>query len=128
MQESVAVQATCRQLSAVRIDRQRAVEADVLARLQRREPHSIVVSARTGEGVEQLLARRLSRVPLQHLLGSTGFRRIEVEVGPGVFIPRPETELVTEAGIRELAAQPAGPPMARPMAETCSTPRRASWR
>lgn len=58
--------------------------------------------------VEQLLTRRLSRVPLQHLLGSTGFRRIEVEVGPGVFIPRPETELVTEAGIRELAAQPAG--------------------
>jgi release factor glutamine methyltransferase len=58
--------------------------------------------------VEQLLARRLSRVPLQHLLGSTGFRRIEVEVGPGVFIPRPETELVTEAGIRDLAAQPEG--------------------
>jgi release factor glutamine methyltransferase len=58
--------------------------------------------------VEQLLTRRLSRVPLQHLLGTTGFRRIEVEVGPGVFIPRPETELVTEAGIRELAAQPAG--------------------
>jgi release factor glutamine methyltransferase len=58
--------------------------------------------------VEQLLARRLSRVPLQHLLGTTGFRRIEVEVGPGVFIPRPETELVTEAGLRELAAQPVG--------------------
>ena len=58
--------------------------------------------------VEQMLTRRLSRVPLQHLLGSTGFRRIEVEVGPGVFIPRPETELVTEAGIRELAAQPEG--------------------
>jgi release factor glutamine methyltransferase len=56
--------------------------------------------------VEQLLTKRLSRVPLQHLLGSTGFRRIEVEVGPGVFIPRPETELATEAGIRELALQP----------------------
>jgi release factor glutamine methyltransferase len=56
--------------------------------------------------VEQLLAKRLSRVPLQHLLGTTGFRRIDVEVGPGVFIPRPETELATEAGIRELALQP----------------------
>lgn len=56
--------------------------------------------------VEQLLTKRLSRVPLQHLVGSTGFRRIEVEVGPGVFIPRPETELVTEAGIRELALRP----------------------
>ena len=58
--------------------------------------------------VEQLLAKRLSRVPLQHLLGTTGFRRIDVEVGPGVFIPRPETELATEAGIRELALQPPG--------------------
>lgn len=58
--------------------------------------------------IEQLLARRLSRVPLQHLIGSAGFRRIEVAVGPGVFIPRPETELITEAGIRELNDRPAG--------------------
>jgi release factor glutamine methyltransferase len=57
--------------------------------------------------IEQLLARRLSRVPLQHLIGSTGFRHIDIAVGPGVFIPRPETELVTEAGIRELAVQSA---------------------
>lgn len=55
--------------------------------------------------VEQLLTRRLSRIPLQHLLGVVGFRHIELRVGPGVFIPRPETELVTEAGLRELAAQ-----------------------
>jgi release factor glutamine methyltransferase len=58
--------------------------------------------------VEQLLARRLSRVPLQHLLGTAGFRHIELQVGPGVFIPRPETELATEAGIRDLALQPLG--------------------
>ena len=58
--------------------------------------------------VEKLLAKRLSRVPLQHLLGTAAFRRIEVEVGPGVFIPRPETELVTEAGLRELVDRPAG--------------------
>jgi release factor glutamine methyltransferase len=58
--------------------------------------------------VEQLLTQRLSRVPLQHLLGSTGFRRIDLKVGPGVFIPRPETELVAEAAIRELRDQPVG--------------------
>lgn len=58
--------------------------------------------------VEQLLARRLSRVPLQHILGTAAFRHIEVAVGPGVFIPRPETELVTEAGVRELALQAEG--------------------
>lgn len=58
--------------------------------------------------IEQLLARRLSRVPLQHLLGTAAFRYLEVEVGPGVFIPRPETELLAEAGIRSLAGQPEG--------------------
>ena len=56
--------------------------------------------------IEQLLTRRASRVPLQHLVGSAPFRRIEVAVGPGVFIPRPETELVTEAAIRELLTIP----------------------
>lgn len=58
--------------------------------------------------IEQLLTRRLSRVPLQHLLGTAAFRRIEVEVGPGVFIPRPETELVAEAAMRVLAEQVVG--------------------
>lgn len=49
---------------------------------------------------EKVLARRLSRVPLQHITGRAAFRRIDLGVGPGVFIPRPETELVTEAAIR----------------------------
>lgn len=66
------------------------------------------VTAEQRVRVEQLLTRRLSRVPLQHLLGTAPFRRIEVAVGPGVFIPRPETELVTEAAIRELNAMPPG--------------------
>lgn len=38
--------------------------------------------------VAELLDQRTKRVPLQHLTGSTGFRRIELLVGPGVFIPR----------------------------------------
>ena len=66
------------------------------------------VTAEQRVRIEQLLTRRLSRVPLQHLLGTAGFRRIEVQVGPGVFIPRPETELVTEAALRELAERPVG--------------------
>jgi release factor glutamine methyltransferase len=49
---------------------------------------------------EKALARRLSRVPLQHIVGRAAFRRIDLGVGPGVFIPRPETEVVTEAAIR----------------------------
>lgn len=66
------------------------------------------LSAAQRVQVEQMLTRRLSRMPLQHLLGTAPFRRIEVAVGPGVFIPRPETELVTEAAIRDLATSPLG--------------------
>jgi release factor glutamine methyltransferase len=43
---------------------------------------------------ESLVARRVRREPLQHLLGSAGFRYAELAVGPGVFVPRPETELL----------------------------------
>lgn len=41
-----------------------------------------------------LVARRAQRVPLQHLTGTTTFRHVELAVGPGVFVPRPETELL----------------------------------
>lgn len=51
---------------------------------------------------ERLMAKRLNRIPLQHIMGTAAFRRIELEVGPGVFIPRPESELVAEAAIRFL--------------------------
>lgn len=48
-----------------------------------------------------LVARRAEREPLQHIVGSTGFRYLEVAVGPGVFIPRPETELLAGWAIDE---------------------------
>jgi release factor glutamine methyltransferase len=54
----------------------------------------------------ELVDRRAGRVPLQHLVGVVGFRYIDVEVGPGVFIPRPETELV--AGLAIDAARACG--------------------
>jgi len=41
-----------------------------------------------------LVERRSGREPLQHLLGSAAFRGSVLEVGPGVFVPRPETELL----------------------------------
>lgn len=55
---------------------------------------------------ERLLTRRMARVPLQHLIGAAPFRNLELAVGPGVFIPRPETELVAQAGIDALRALP----------------------
>ena len=41
-----------------------------------------------------LVARRAAREPLQHLTGTTAFRHVELAIGPGVFVPRPETELL----------------------------------
>lgn len=43
---------------------------------------------------DALVARRADRVPLQHLTGVAWFRNVELAVGPGVFVPRPETELL----------------------------------
>lgn len=53
---------------------------------------------------ERLLTRRMSRVPVQHLVGSAPFRAWDIPVGPGVFIPRPETEVVAGAAIDALRA------------------------
>jgi release factor glutamine methyltransferase len=43
---------------------------------------------------EALVDRRAAREPLQHLTGRAYFRHVELAVGPGVFVPRPETELL----------------------------------
>ncbi len=52
-----------------------------------------------AERFDELVDERVRRVPLQHLTGSTGFRGVELAVGPGVFVPRPETELVAGAAV-----------------------------
>lgn len=49
---------------------------------------------------ERLLGKRQSRVPLQHLTGIAPFRYLELEIGPGALVPRPETEVVVEAALR----------------------------
>jgi len=56
---------------------------------------------------ENLVARRANRVPLQHLTGIAYFRHLELAIGPGVFVPRPETELLVEAAIAHLKDIPA---------------------
>jgi release factor glutamine methyltransferase len=43
---------------------------------------------------EELIGRRATREPLQHLTGTAAFRYRELAVGPGVFVPRPETEVM----------------------------------
>ena len=48
-----------------------------------------------------LVLRRAAREPLQHLTGVAGFRHVELAVGPGVFVPRPETELLAGWAIEQ---------------------------
>ena len=48
-----------------------------------------------------LVAERGHRIPLQHLTGVAAFRHLTLRVGPGVFVPRPETEVVAQAAIDE---------------------------
>ena len=43
---------------------------------------------------------------MQHIVGETGFRRLTLLVRPGVFVPRPETEIVVEAALDVLRATP----------------------
>ena len=54
--------------------------------------------------LDELVGERSRRVPLQHLTGRAPFRHLELSVGPGVFIPRPETEMLVD-----LVIESAGP-------------------
>jgi release factor glutamine methyltransferase len=67
-----------------------------------------------ADAFERLIARRERREPLQHLTGVAGFRYLELLVGPGALVPRPETELVAGEAIafaRSVRAQGRTPVM-----------------
>lgn len=98
------------QLSSAGVDRSE-VDAEVLAahvlaesrgRVQMLRSTGAEIGAADRDRFETLVARRASREPLQHITGLAPFRYLELEVGPGVFIPRPESELVTEFALRAL--------------------------
>ncbi|WP_061015176.1 peptide chain release factor N(5)-glutamine methyltransferase [Microbacterium sp. CCH5-D1] len=59
--------------------------------------------------LDSVVARRAAREPLQHITGTAPFRHLELAVGPGVFVPRPETETVAQYAIDALvnSAEPA---------------------
>src|SRR5665811_397931 len=64
----------------------------------------MIMGAPVPDGLDDLVAERASRVPLQHLTGKAGFRRLELNVGPGVFVPRFETELTAGLAITHLVS------------------------
>lgn len=53
-------------------------------------------------GYAALVAERARRVPLQHLTGQAHFRSLTLKVGPGVFVPRPETETLVSLALEAL--------------------------
>jgi release factor glutamine methyltransferase len=57
------------------------------------------------------VARREAREPLQHIIGLAYFRYLELQVGPGVFVPRPETEVMTGWAIGELTEMDVAEPV-----------------
>ncbi|NQX33973.1 peptide chain release factor N(5)-glutamine methyltransferase [Herbiconiux sp. VKM Ac-2851] len=54
--------------------------------------------------IAEAVERRVAREPLQHITGVAWFRSLELAVGPGVFVPRPETEFVAQLAIDALRA------------------------
>ena len=66
---------------------------------------ALIDGVRDGEArrFAELVERRARRIPLQHLIGTAAFRHLELAVGEGVFVPRPETELLAGWGIAHTA-------------------------
>ncbi|MFE4951594.1 peptide chain release factor N(5)-glutamine methyltransferase [Leifsonia sp. NPDC056665] len=69
------------------------------------------IDADDARRVRELAARRATREPLQHITGFAPFRSLELAVGPGVFVPRPETEQVVQFAIDALRAVPSAEPV-----------------
>jgi release factor glutamine methyltransferase len=76
------------------------IDAELLAAHAAATDRGLLAFADTGpeffERFDELVAQRAKRVPLQHLTGTAPFGPVTVHVGPGVFIPRPETESLLE--------------------------------
>jgi release factor glutamine methyltransferase len=79
-----------------------ALAASVLKTTTSEVHKMMIMGAPVPAGLDDLVAERARRVPLQHLTGRQGFRRLELSVGPGVFVPRFETELVAGLAITHL--------------------------
>ena len=80
--------------------------------VQSKAATGVKVSDEEAAGIRMLVTRREAREPLQHITGRAPFRNLELAVGPGVFVPRPETEQVVQFAIDALWAIPSEHPIA----------------
>ncbi|MDH2445100.1 peptide chain release factor N(5)-glutamine methyltransferase [Amnibacterium sp. CER49] len=102
-----ALAAAARVLAAAGVESARADAELLLAHELGESRGRVQALALTGGDVDRdalarfarLVERRADREPLQHLTGRAAFRTVELAVGPGVFVPRPETEVVAQLAI-----------------------------
>lgn len=81
------------------------VDAEMLAAHAARLPRSsLMLLSAPPPGYATLLERRVAREPLQHITGTAAFRHLELVVGAGVLVPRPETEVVAGEAIAAAAS------------------------
>ncbi|WP_208813262.1 peptide chain release factor N(5)-glutamine methyltransferase [Micromonospora echinofusca] len=117
---SVAVAAATRTLASAGVASARAeaeqLAAHVLGLPRGRLALADGFTADQLDRFDALVDRRSAREPLQHLLGVAPFRYLELAVGPGVFVPRPETELLAGWGIEQGRRLPGG----RTVVDLCS--------
>jgi release factor glutamine methyltransferase len=73
-----------------------------LSRIQLYLAHDRPLSEAEAETLRQLVARRGKREPLAYILGNKGFHAIELEVEPGVLVPRADTETLVEAALESI--------------------------
>ena len=64
----------------------------------------LAVPSRVIEDLEALVRRRCCGEPLQYLTGHQAFRHLDLAVGPGVLVPRPETEMVVEHALGRIGS------------------------
>lgn len=109
---AAAVRAAAERLAAAGVP-DPLVDAELLAghvrELRRGEVQAALIrgdrlTEQDAAALDALIARRAAREPLQHLTGLAPFRHLELAVGPGVFVPRPETETVAQFAIDALLA------------------------
>lgn len=79
----------------------------LLSHVLHREPRDLVLATVDDDqaaAFSALLDSRVAGIPVQHLTGEAWFRTVRLEVGPGVFVPRPETEVMVGWGLQRIAA------------------------
>jgi len=120
MKLSVAIESATKRFEEAGIESARA-DAEILASfvldISRGELLSKTItedsfSEEESMKYEALVAKRAERFPLQHLTGFAYFRQLELKVGPGVFVPRFETEVVTQLAVDALKAVTSDSPVA----------------